>query len=103
MTQAERLRTNDQTGNYAIGCLEDGTILMARSSTSMHAEKSLIQQAGFRRIIDLYSERQPCQESCLDRTGGMNTSWSFRWNPPEIRPQTTLEFKAAMRDLFNLP
>jgi hypothetical protein len=33
----------------------------------------------------------------------MNTSWSFRWNPPEIRPQTTPEFEAAMRELFQLP
>jgi hypothetical protein len=103
MIQAERLTANDQAGNYAIGCLEDGTILVARSSISAHAEESLIRQAGFRRIIDLYSERQPCQESCLGRTGGMNTSWSFRWNPPEIRPQSTLEFRAAMRELFQLP
>jgi hypothetical protein len=103
MIQAERLKTNDKVGNYAVGCLEDGTIVMGRFAGGVHAEVSVIRQAGFRRIIDLYSERQPCQESCLDRTGGMNTSWSFRWNPPEIRPQTTLEFKAAMRDLFNLP
>jgi hypothetical protein len=102
MIQAERLRTNDKRGNYAVGCLEDRTIIMARSG-EMHAEENLIRQAGFRRIIDLYSERAPCQENCAALTRGMNTSWSFRWNPPEVRPQSTLAFRDAMRELFQLP
>src|SRR5450759_2103690 len=55
---------------------------MARSIGETHAEQNLIQQAGFRRVVDLYSERQPCQETCEPLTEGMNSSWSFRWNPP---------------------
>jgi hypothetical protein len=95
--------TNDKTGNYAVGCLEDGTIVMGRSYGKMHAEQDVIRQAGFRRIIDLYSERDPCQERCAELTRGVNTSWSFRWNPPEVRPQSTLAFRDAMRRLFQLP
>ena len=104
MIQAERLSTNDKVGNYAIGCLEDGTVIMARSIGNMHAEQNLIQQAGFRRIVDLYSERQPCQETCETLTEGMNSSWSFRWNPPgAMRAAGRIAFRAAMKELFQKP
>ena len=103
MIQAIRLENNDTRGNYAIGCLEDGTIVIGRSSSdTLHAERDVVQQAGFRRIVDLYSEREPCPR-CAGLTRGVNTSWSFEWNPSEVRPQSTINFQDAMNELFRLP
>lgn len=101
--QAIRLQRTDSRGNYAIGCLEDGTMVIGRSSGAMHAEEDVIRQAGFRRIVDLYSERQPCQEDSEALTGGFNKSWSFLWNPPTVREASTAAFRAAMNELFQRP
>lgn len=71
LIQDQRVLTNDTKGNYAVGCLKDGTIVMGRSSSSaLHAELDVIRQAGLRWIVDLYSEREPCQERCATLTQG---------------------------------
>jgi hypothetical protein len=96
----ERIMTRDTGGNYAAGRLEDGTILVGRSSAQMHAEESVIEQAGGRRIVDIYSEREPCDAKCFYLTQDMNVTWSWQWNPPEVRPASNAALRAAVRELF---
>src|SRR5262249_19264614 len=98
--QAARITAKDKFGNYAAGRLEDGTIIIDRSSGELHAEQDVIQQAGERRIVDLYSEREPCEARCKALTQDMNVTWSWRWNPPDVRDATKAAFRAAIRELF---
>jgi hypothetical protein len=57
--QQARIAAKDTGGNYAEGRLQDGTIIVGRSSADLHAEQDVIQQAGNQEIVDLYSEREP--------------------------------------------
>ncbi len=104
--QEARVASRDRLGNYAAGRLEDGTIIIGRSNTDFHAEENLIQQAGNRRIVDLYSERAPCAAKCADLVAGMNPTWSWEWNEVDladtkaIRADTNAALRKAVQDLF---
>jgi RHS repeat-associated protein len=98
-TAFQRLAENNKGNNYGAARLEDGTILVGRSSAGVHAEEDLIRQAGDRRIVDLYSERQPCAAKCEGLTAGMNTSWSWQWNGVD-RGAVNAEIKATINNLF---
>jgi hypothetical protein len=88
-----------RTGNYAAGRLEDGTIITGRSSGTAHAEQDVMSQAGSRRIVDMYSEREPCAGVCQDLVKNMNTSWSWNWNGVD-REAITREIVQTVRGLF---
>ncbi|MFE7590366.1 ricin-type beta-trefoil lectin domain protein [Kitasatospora sp. NPDC057512] len=98
-TAFQRLLENNKGNNFGAARLEDGTILIGRSSAGIHAEEDLIRQAGDRRIVELYSERQPCANKCEGLTAGMKTSWSWQWNGVD-RGAVNAEIKAAINDLF---
>jgi Xanthomonas XOO_2897-like deaminase len=91
--------TRNTGGNYAAGRLEDGPIIVGRSSAEMHAEEDLIQQAGDQRIVDLYTEREPCAAKCYYLTQDKNVTWSWPWNQPEVRSATNAAVRAAAREL----
>ncbi|MFD3682482.1 polymorphic toxin-type HINT domain-containing protein [Streptomyces sp. NPDC058613] len=98
-TAFQRLAENNRGNNYGAARLDDGTILVGRSSAGVHAEEDLIRQAGDRRIVDLYSERQPCAAKCEGLTAGMNTSWSWQWNGVD-RGAVNVRIKATINNLF---
>ncbi|MFD5006637.1 RHS repeat-associated core domain-containing protein [Streptomyces mutabilis] len=83
--QLQRLIDKKKNGNYASALLEDGTTLVAHSDKTYHSEEYLLQRAGKRKIVAVYSEREPCNtghncESQLRNAGVKNVSWSFSWN-----------------------
>ena len=98
--QNERIINRDLSHNYAAARLDDGTVLVEHSDAQMHAEEYLIQRAGNRQIADLYSEREPCAAKCAALTEDMNVTWSFQWNPPEVRSASKVAHQAAVRELF---
>jgi hypothetical protein len=98
--QDARITAKDVGGNYAAGRLEDGTIVVGRSSAELHAEQDVIRQAGGQRILDIYSEREPCAARCAALTQDMNVTWSWPWNPPEVRQTTNADIRAAIGELF---
>jgi hypothetical protein len=100
--QLQRLIDKKKTGNYAAARLEGGEILVGRSSEGIHAEEDLIRQAGDRKIIDLYTEREPCAKKCSSLVKDMNVSYTWRWNGVD-RAESTAQWKKAMQDLFNSP
>ncbi|MEU8295586.1 RHS repeat-associated core domain-containing protein [Streptomyces pseudogriseolus] len=87
-------------GNYAAGRLEDGTILVGRSNKAMHAEEDIIQQAGGKRIVDIYSEREPCKNKCMKLTTGMNRTYTVPWNGVD-RDAANAALKKAQRAFFD--
>ncbi|MFD9565400.1 polymorphic toxin-type HINT domain-containing protein [Streptomyces sp. NPDC059994] len=98
-TMFQRLLDKNKGNNYGAARLEDGTILIGRSSAGIHAEEDLVRQAGDRKIVELYSEREPCEAKCQALTAGMKTSWSWQWNGVD-RTVVNSQIKAAINDLF---
>ena len=93
----------DAGGDADVGVAEeDGTILVGRSSSGIHAEEDLIQQAGKRKITDLYSECEPCANKCEKLVRDMNVSWSYRWTGVD-RDASNEALNKAIKDLFNSP
>jgi len=89
--------------------LFDGTTIVAHSDSVMHSEARLLDRAGNRTIVAVYSEREPCSGSrgrnCLGKltaAGVKNISWSFDWNNIGAagREQSTRELNAAIKKLF---
>jgi RHS repeat-associated protein len=99
--QRARITAKDRGGNYAAGRLQDGTIIIGRSSAELHAEQAVIEAAGGREIVDMYSEREPCAARCAALTQGMNVTWSWPWNPPLVRAATNLALRVAVGELFS--
>ncbi|MFH8627425.1 polymorphic toxin-type HINT domain-containing protein [Streptomyces vietnamensis] len=99
-TYLQRLLLNDVKGNFAAGRLEDGTILVGRSGSGIHAEEDILRQAGDRKVIEVYSERQPCANKCegLMADRGIKTSWSWDWNGMD-HSAVTKEIEAHMRGI----
>ncbi|MFG3292682.1 RHS repeat-associated core domain-containing protein [Streptomyces sp. NPDC048179] len=100
--QLQRLIDKNKRNNYAAGRLEDGTILVGKSSTAGHAEESVIDQAKGQKIVDLYSELEPCANNCQGLTKDMNVTYSWRWNGVD-RAASKAEMKKAIADLFKSP
>ncbi|WP_318280423.1 RHS repeat-associated core domain-containing protein, partial [Streptomyces griseoloalbus] len=105
--QLQRLLDKKKTGNYAAALLEDGTTLVAHADKNYHSEEYLIQRSGDRKIVAVYSEREPCNSghnyaSALRKAGVKNVSWSFPWNGigDAGRKKTTDDLSAAIRELF---
>ncbi|MFD7614365.1 RHS repeat-associated core domain-containing protein [Streptomyces sp. NPDC059828] len=107
--QLQRLIDKKRGGNYGAALLDDGEIVIGRSSAAMHAEEELIQKAGNRKITRLYTEREPCANKCMGLTEDMNVTWSYKWNGADrastdaIRAKSNKDLAAAIRDLFNSP
>ncbi|MFD7232128.1 RHS repeat-associated core domain-containing protein [Streptomyces sp. NPDC059881] len=81
----QRLIDNKKNGNYASALLADGTVLVAHADKDLHSEEYLLQGAKGRKIVAVYSEREPCSTghkcaSQLAAAGITNISWSFKWN-----------------------
>lgn len=95
-----------RTGNYGAALLDDGSIITGRSGATWHAEDDLINQAGSRGIVDLYTERAPCAASCQPKLGGVNVTWAFPWNGANaaetaaIRATSTRGIRDYIRTLF---
>lgn len=98
--QNARIAANGAVHNYAAGRLEDGTILVGRSGAGLHAEEDVIQQAGGGRIVDIYSELEPCAAKCAALTQDMNATYSWAWNPSTVRAASRLAKQAAVSGLF---
>ncbi|WP_329430527.1 polymorphic toxin-type HINT domain-containing protein [Streptosporangium sp. NBC_01495] len=98
--QQERLKDKNKGNNYGAAMLEDGTIIVARSGKRIHAEEALIKLANGRKIVDLYTEREPCANKCQGLTKGMNVSWSWDWNNVD-RDATNKALKRAVNALFS--
>jgi hypothetical protein len=106
----KRLMTQDKTGNMAAALLEDGTVVLGRSKGKsgrggIHAEEDIVfNQAKGRKILALYSERDPCDKKCavlLSREKVPNISWSFLHNGGAAnRASGAAAHKAAMDALF---
>ncbi|MER6617836.1 RHS repeat-associated core domain-containing protein [Streptomyces xantholiticus] len=104
----QRLLTKDRKGNFAAAVLEDGSILLGRSKgkgrQGTHAEEDILNQANGRKILSLYSERDPCAWKCagkLAQAGVTNITWSFTHNGgAAARAQGAREWDAAMDKLF---
>ncbi|MER6696187.1 RHS repeat-associated core domain-containing protein [Streptomyces fimicarius] len=101
---------NRTTTNYASARLDDGNIIVGKSNKHAHAEEHLFQQAGKRKIVELYSEREPCSNKCESLVKDIPfVSWSFKWNHPDrvkqdaIRDKANTDLKDAVRSLFNSP
>ena len=97
--QDARIEAKDKGHNYAAGRLEDGTIIIGRSSADMHAEEDVMNQAQGKKIVDIYTEREPCVE-CAGITEGMNVTYTWAWHPSEVRPASNKALTAAVRGLF---
>jgi RHS repeat-associated protein len=99
----QRLLDRKRTGgNYAAGRLDDGTIIVGRSSKHVHAEEDVIEKAGSRRIVDLYSEREPCKNKCQKLVKDMNVSYTVRWNGVD-REAATKELNGYIKQFFDSP
>lgn len=104
----QRLIDNKRNGNYASALLADGTILVAHADQYLHSEEYLLQAAADRKIVAVYSEREPCNTghrcaSQLEAAGIKNVSWSFKWNDigDAGRDETTKQIAAEIKKLFN--
>ncbi|WP_159771017.1 RHS repeat-associated core domain-containing protein [Streptomyces sp. HM190] len=100
--QLQRLIDKKKTGNYGAARLDDGTILVGRSAKGIHAEEDLIQQAGDRKVVDLYTEREPCANKCAGLVKDINVTYSYRWNGVD-RDASNAALKRAIDDLFSGP
>ncbi|MHC3475636.1 nucleic acid/nucleotide deaminase domain-containing protein, partial [Streptomyces sp. 7R007] len=92
----------NKKGNCAAARLDDGAIIIGRSSAYMYAEEDLLQQAGGRKIKDLYSEREPCANKCEKLVEEMNVTYSVRWNGVD-RDASNAELKKLISQLFASP
>lgn len=98
--QKARLKAKDREGNYAAGRLKNGKIVIGRSNEELHAEEEVIEKAGQKRIVEIYSEREPCTNKCEELTKEMNPSWSWDWNGEGDREATKKEMPPAIRAIF---
>ncbi|MGW5449268.1 RHS repeat-associated core domain-containing protein [Streptomyces asiaticus] len=105
--QLQRLIDKNRGGNYGAARLEDGDIIIGRSSAGVHAEEDLISKAGNRKITELYTEREPCAKKCAGLVEDLKVSWSYKWNGTDrsateaIRAQTNKDLASEIRRLFN--
>jgi RHS repeat-associated protein len=109
--QAHRLKDGGETGktgNYAAARLDDGTIISARSGEE-HSEAFLVEgvKGSGRKIVELYSERQPCNTGVdcaklLRDTGITKVSWTWKWNglTQAEKADVTKEIVRTARELF---
>jgi hypothetical protein len=95
-----------KAGNYGAARLDDGSVITGRSGGKrLHTEQDLINKAGGKKIIDLYTERAPCAYRCQDKVAGMNVTWAFPWNgankaeTAKIREQSTKDLKKYVQQL----
>ncbi|AYW77500.1 hypothetical protein EGX94_04875 [Propionibacterium acidifaciens] len=78
-----------------------------RSNKDWHAEQGAVKQYGDR-IVELYTERQPCSSRCDPMLRGRNidTTYSYPWTSganetaQAIRDTTNSALGDAVRNLF---
>ena len=102
--QEARLAAGDRGHNYAAALLEDGDTVIGVSKKRLHAEVDILEnKANGRKVISLFTEFEPCGFKCgpkLDRSKITDVTWSFPWNPPEVRPASRAARDEAIRRLF---
>jgi len=106
--QSERLKDGNRGSNYAAARLDDGSIIKGKSSLGVHAEEDAIAQAKSkdRKILDLYTEREPCANKCLEKTKDMNVTYSWKWNDADktsveaLRKASNADIAVAIDQLF---
>jgi hypothetical protein len=105
--QGARKAAGDTAHNYAAAELDDGSILIGKSSKVIHAEEDILNQAGDRNIRALYSEFEPCAAKCAAKVAGIpNVSWTWAWNGADteatnaIRGAARVAKDIALRGLF---
>ncbi|MEU8848240.1 RHS repeat-associated core domain-containing protein [Streptomyces sp. NPDC048564] len=106
--QLQRLIDKKKNGNYASALLDDGTTLVAHADSTLHSEEYLLNRAGDRKIVAVYSEREPCDtgHKCMSKlraAGVKNISWSYDWNGigDAGRAKSNKALADAVRKLFN--
>lgn len=102
--QEARLAAGDRRHNYAAALLEDGDTVIGVSNKRHHAEVDILEnKANGRKVISSFTEFEPCGFKCgpkLDRSKITDVTWSFPWNPPEVRPASRAARDEAIRRLF---
>ncbi len=92
-------------GNYAAARLSDGRIIVRRSG-AVHSEPALIdaaQEMGVS-IVEIYTERAPCQAGCEAVVQGIELTYSYPWNNEDkqerlaIREKTSLQIAKDIKD-----
>ncbi|MBZ3902851.1 golvesin C-terminal-like domain-containing protein [Streptomyces griseiscabiei] len=103
----ERLRLGKTGNNFAAARYTDAAgveqIAVAFSSKGRgnHAESKLLRQLGKGNITEIYSELQPCRNSCAPALQGVPTSWSWNWTTSAQGAQSRKDQLAAVRGLFS--
>lgn len=106
--QEARLEARDRDHNYAAAWVEGiDEPVIGVSKKGRHAEGHIRQQIGEDAVIkSIYSEFEPCEgrryqcgPDLLDR-GVEDITYSWQWNPPEVRDASKAAKKAAVRELF---
>ena len=84
--------------------LRMGIRLSESQKKRLHAEVDILEnKANGRKVISLFTEFEPCGFKCgpkLDRSKITDVTWSFPWNPPEVRPASRAARDEAIRRLF---
>ncbi|NJP91609.1 hypothetical protein HCN51_19455 [Nonomuraea sp. FMUSA5-5] len=103
---AQGRRLNDgpslgKKGNYGAAELDDGEIITGRSGGGKHAEEDLLEQAAKKgkKIVKLYTEREPCRARCQAKVKDLDVYWSFPWDN-NSRAQTNRDLYTAVDELF---
>jgi hypothetical protein len=106
--QDERIKAGNRGSNYAAARLDDGSVITGKSSDGVHAEESVAAQAkaSHRKIVDVYSEREPCDFKCQGVTKDMNVTYTWKWNDVDkasteaLRAASTAAFKVVVGQLL---
>ncbi|WP_406492002.1 polymorphic toxin-type HINT domain-containing protein [Streptomyces sp. NBC_01604] len=102
----ERLRLGKTGNNFAAARYTDANgvsqIAVAFSSKGRgnHAEAKLLRQLGKGNVTEVYSELQPCRNSCAPALQGIPTSWSWNWTTSAQGAQSRKAQLGAVRQLF---
>ncbi|NJP66346.1 sugar-binding protein, partial [Streptomyces sp. ventii] len=102
----ERLKLGNKANNFAAARYADSSgaeqVMVAFSSKGRgnHAEQKLIRAIGKDDISEIYSELQPCRNSCAPAVAGIRTTWSWNWTTSAEGAVSRKSQLAAVRGAF---
>ena len=102
----ERLKLGNKANNFAAARYTDSSgveqVMVAFSSKGRgnHAEQKLMRAIGKDNISEIYSELQPCRNSCAPAVAGIRTSWSWNWTTSAEGAVSRKSQLAAVRGVF---